>query len=733
MLGGKLTLNSKGLTRFFVLAAITVICFSFMLFMTGCDDDNDGPTGNGGTASSWSIVTPELEGNHFKCAFFLDENEGWIASAGGFLHYTDNGGNTWTRLPNFTNEDIWDIEFLDSDSGWMVGSSGKILRTVDGGNTWRDDLYDITNNDIYGLKFINERKGIASGSKSTVIFSLDGGRRWDTISVSNTSADLYDIDYSDGTGITVGENGTIAIGVNFPDTVFDSTMVVDTMPDPPDTTYLIDTLIDNIIERLATDTISADTTLGFDTLFDTTIVVDTIPDPPDTTYLVDTTVDTSIVDIEYELDTLLYTVDTVWTLFDTVTSGTTENLNSVVLISADYGWAVGDNGTILITNNGGENWTPQTSNVGFDLLRIRFDNSTSGWIVGRNGTILSTTDGGITWNENTSGVNYDLYDIALVGSNNYFAIGTLALLESTNGGTSWELTPTNIVDVPSFMDITFVNDNLGFAVGYAGAIIRTEDGGDTWNYLRRNQENSISEWFTNVQFVDENIGWCVGLTGLPPYNSLILKTIDGGDTWESKVLDASGIEDFIFIDSSIGWIIAEYEIFKTVNGGIVWESQFPLTSSVLNSVSFVDSSNGWVIGMAGTILRTTDGGTNWDNLTDTLLATNLFDVQFVTDSIGWIVGAEGTIWKSVDAGENWTVQTSGITIDFEKVYFINTTTGWVVGYQGTILYTTDGGTTWTSQPSPNNYNLTSVTSKSSTDLWISGENGLLLHTLTGGN
>jgi len=289
------------------------------------------------------------------------------------------------------------------------------------------------------------------------------------------------------------------------------------------------------------------------------------------------------------------------------------------------------------------------------------------------------------------------------------------------------------------MDLTFVNDNLGFAVGNAGAIIKTEDGGDTWTYRSRNQENSVSEWFTNVQFIDENIGWCVGLTGVNPYNGIILKTTDGGENWETRIFDANlppvtgGIEDFIFIDSLTGWFVADLEIFKTIDGGFVWTSQFPMTTSTINSISFVDSANGWVVGMLGTVLRTTDGGDSWENLTDTTLNSHLYDVQFVTDSIGWVVGADGTIWKTIDAGENWVVQESGTTNALGKVYFINSTTGWVVGYLGTILYTTNGGTTWTKQPAPNTKNLTSVASKSATDLWISGENGLILNTITGGN
>jgi len=695
-------LNSKGLTRLFVLAVITAISFSFMLFVAGCDDDNEGPTGGNGTTSSWSIVNFELEGNHFQGAFFLDEDEGWAIGLGGFLHYTSNGGNTWTRLPSFTSEDLWDVQFFDSDTGWIVGNSGKILRTDDGGITWRDDIYDVTNNNVYGLQFINVRKGIASGSNSTVLFSLDGGRKWDTSKVMGT-ADLYDIDYSEGSAVAVGEDGTIALGVNY----------------------------DNIVERLATDSIDVDTIFGYDT----SIVVNTIPDPPETT----TVVDTNIANIDYQLDTILYTIDTVWSMWDTVSSGTTEHLNSVVLVNANNGWAVGDNGIILVTADGGSSWAPQTSNVTSDLLQVTFENSTTGWVTGRSGTILSTSDGGNTWTAMTSGTNYDLFDIVQVESNKYFAFGSLALLESNNGGTSWDPVPTNIVAIPSFMDLTFVNDNLGFAVGNAGAIIRTEDGGDTWNYRRRNQENKVSEWFTRVQFIDENVGWCVGETGVVPYNGIIVKTTDGGDTWEPRIFDAdlppiaAGIDDFIFIDSSTGWIVAAEAIYKTTDGGFVWDKQFPLTANFLNSISFVDSANGWVVGMAGTVLRTVNGGDEWENLTDTLLNTNLFDAHFVTDSIGWVVGANGTIWKTIDAAENWAVQTSGTTNDLGNIYFLNNTTGWVVGFHGTILYTTNGGTTWTNQPSPNNLNLTGVASKSASEVWISGENGQILKTLTGGN
>ena len=71
-------------------------------------------------------------------------------------------------------------------------------------------------------------------------------------------------------------------------------------------------------------------------------------------------------------------------------------LNAVWFASHERGWAVGGEGVIIETRDGGRTWRPQASGVGDDLYDVKFFNEAEGWAVGRGGTMLHTTDGGRT-------------------------------------------------------------------------------------------------------------------------------------------------------------------------------------------------------------------------------------------------------------------------------------------------------------------------------------------------
>jgi len=72
-------------------------------------------------------------------------------------------------------------------------------------------------------------------------------------------------------------------------------------------------------------------------------------------------------------------------------------LNAVWFATPERGWAVGGEGVIIATTDGGLNWRPQRSGVGDDLYDVKFFNEAEGWAVGRGGALLHTTDGGRTW------------------------------------------------------------------------------------------------------------------------------------------------------------------------------------------------------------------------------------------------------------------------------------------------------------------------------------------------
>jgi hypothetical protein len=74
-------------------------------------------------------------------------------------------------------------------------------------------------------------------------------------------------------------------------------------------------------------------------------------------------------------------------------------------------------------------------------------------------------------------------------------------------------------------------------------------------------------------------------------------------------------------------------------------------------VSFTDANNGTAVGASGTIVRTTNGGTNW--ITQTSGTTSiLYGVSFIDANTGTAVGTSGTILRTTNGGTNWTAQTS---------------------------------------------------------------------------
>ena len=88
-----------------------------------------------------------------------------------------------------------------------------------------------------------------------------------------------------------------------------------------------------------------------------------------------------------------------------------------------------------------------------------------------------------------------------------------------------------------------------------------------------------------------------------------------------------------------------------------------------------------LVGEAGTILRTTDGGTNW--ILQTSGTTEILKSVFFTDAdTGTAVGYGATILRTTNGGTNWFSQSSGISnsITLEDVYFLNANTGTAVGW-----------------------------------------------------
>ena len=128
-----------------------------------------------------------------------------------------------------------------------------------------------------------------------------------------------------------------------------------------------------------------------------------------------------------------------------------------------------------------------------------------------------------------------------------------------------------------------------------------------------------------------------------------------------------------------------------------WQWQNPLPfGDPIKEVFFVDSLNGWMTPQNKTLLKTTDGGRNWN-----IIHTNIIfeDIYFINKFEGWGIGREYfekdkySIFHTEDGGLSWEMQVSDTTTVRYDIYFSDKNHGWAVGGSHsfkTVLYTKDG-------------------------------------------
>ena len=310
------------------------------------------------------------------------------------------------------------------------------------------------------------------------------------------------------------------------------------------------------------------------------------------------------------------------------TSGTTSVLRGIAFSDATHGWAVGDNGTILATTNGGATWNPQSSGSYVDLHAVAFTDASHGWAVGYRQTSFGLTES----YENT-------------------------ILATVNGGATWS-TLVGWTYGGGLSAVAFTDASHGWVVGGDAQIWAATNSGATWS----RQTFGELAWFSDVAFTDASHGWVVGGLYLSP---TIGATTNGGATWSAQGLGAessgtlTGLNGIAFADATHGWAVgatydSEYNttgnvIFATVNGGATWSPQSSGSTASLNDVAFTDATHGWAVGPDGTILATTNGGATWNPQSSGSSAW-LYDVASTDANHGWAVGAGGTILATSTGG-----------------------------------------------------------------------------------
>ncbi len=316
------------------------------------------------------------------------------------------------------------------------------------------------------------------------------------------------------------------------------------------------------------------------------------------------------------------------------------------------------------------------------------------------------------------GTNDFLYDVHFLDNNIGYAAGAIfiqststfegIIIKSTNGGDNWNT--LNIGTLPSLRSIYFIDNLIGLAVGDNGTIIKTIDGGINWTQPISGTVNNLESIF----FISPTSGYICG-------KDIILKTTNGGDTWD--IFPIAGLFSSIYFtdlntgyalgiipNSGIGPPIATF-IIKTIDGGLNWVQKYYISNKNLSSVHFINSTIGYAVGY-DIKLKTIDGGDTW-NILNLPNGAGTSSVFFTSIDTGYavgidysIVGEPALILKTVDGGINWNKQIVSSSVHLSDIQFINSSIGFTVGGRGGIGYeihkTINGGETITNTNSNKN-------------------------------
>lgn len=201
--------------------------------------------------------------------------------------------------------------------------------------------------------------------------------------------------------------------------------------------------------------------------------------------------------------------------------------------------------------------------------------------------------------------------------------------------------------------------------------------------------------------------------------------------WSQQSSGTSNVlNNVFFADANTGWLIGvSGTLRKTTNGGLNWFSQTIINEN-LYGIYFVNSSTGFICGDGGYVTRTTNGGSSWTTQSPPVeLYRGLY---FIDVSTGFACGTTGTIAKTTNSGLNWNPVSSGVSVFLQNIAFANQSTGYAVGFSGTIIKTTNGGENWFQQTSGVTTLLFGLAVISPDTVFVSGENGKFLKTANGG-
>lgn len=321
---------------------------------------------------------------------------------------------------------------------------------------------------------------------------------------------------------------------------------------------------------------------------------------------------------------------------------------------------------ICVAHAGFAQWQQQTSPTIANLYDVSFYDQRIGYAVGANGTVLRTKNGGKEWQQMKSPDSSDLLTVTVIDS--FTVIVTTAgndlrapgIYRTITGGTKWQKV---LSDPDPFYATATPKDEL-FSV--SKKIYQSSDTGRTW--IPRSKNIDSNHTFTHISFYDKNKGMIGGnVAGPIHYSAEFLRSVNGGQSWW-------GSDPFSFPNDN------GFSAMSELRGDTVL-----MFTNKFNGYEPSDSSE--LVLLTKFTLRRVGMDSVWffkSKVINNRFADRIYDCRFFNSGTGYAAGSKG-IYSTSNPSKRW-IREYGSRTPIRSIFMVSEKKAFAVGDEGLILH-----------------------------------------------
>ena len=376
-----------------------------------------------------------------------------------------------------------------------------------------------------------------------------------------------------------------------------------------------------------------------------------------------------------------------------IVTGLTVDLHFVRIVDSPEQVVVGGGCSLRRSDDGGETFRRLPFSASDRACPVRlssfdFPSANVGYLVFANQSVLATTDGGRSFSRRTSLGPATASDLVCVSNTTCFAATGGSIQRTTDGAVSW--TPVATVS-SQLKDLEAVDATTLYAAGSGQTLLRSVDGGSTWT------RRSLSG-VTQADLESMRCGSATTCLASTVQRNRVIRTEDGGETGTSVVPSTDPTYAVEFASGARALAVGGLGSAEISNdAGASWVA---VGSRIAGSFSVLEAASADVAyagGTQGVLTRTADGGHTWANVSPPT-SEEIGDIS-VPSATRVFVQAAGALHRSDNGGESYRLLDVGPQFAPRDVAAATPDHVIVIGSRG-IRRSADGGETFVAVSDP---------------------------------